>query len=230
MELLKLRPRPPAISDHSLIIVELPHKKPATVFFNATVRAWKGLDKDAFRRDLVSRALCASIGDWAAWSADDMVKSCLDILCELLDKHASKRSIQKRHRPLTPWFNEACVKQKRKSRCLERIYRRTRSAHDRAAWLTQLRSSQAFYAQTKDLYWQTTVSESSGNARRIWNKLSILMGRKSSSPVQDGLNAKSFLDGFKDKVVSVRSSTAGSNLPDYTRFDLLRTFTSAMPN
>ena len=210
---------PPVISDHSLIIVELPHKKPATVFFNATVRAWKGLDKDAFRRDLISSELCASIGDWAARSADDMVKSYQDILCELLDKHAPKRSIQKRHRPLTPWFNEACVKQKRKSRCLERIYRKTRSAQDRAAWLTQLRSSQAFYAQTKELYWQTTVLESSGNARKLWNKLSVLMGRKSSAPVQDGLNAKSFLDGFKDKVASVRSSTAGSGLPDYTRFD-----------
>ena len=89
---------PPVI--HSLIIVELPHKKPATVFFNATVRAWKGLDKDAFRRDLVSSELCASIDDWAARSTDDMVKSYQDILCELLDKHATKRTIQKRHRPL----------------------------------------------------------------------------------------------------------------------------------
>ena len=210
---------PPVISDHSLIVVELPHKKPATEFFNATVRAWKGLDKDAFRRDLISSDLCASNDDWAALSVDDMATSYQNILCELLDKHAPKRSIQKRHRPLTPWFNEACVKQKRKSRCLERIYRRTRSAQDRAAWFAQLRSSQAFYAQTKDLYWQTTVSESSGNARKLWNKLSILMGRKNSSPVQDELNAQSFLDGFKDKVASVRSSTAGSGFPDYTRFD-----------
>ena len=152
--------------------------KPVTVFFNATVWAWKGLAKDAFRRDLISTDLCASNDDWAPQSADDMATSYQNILCESLDKHAPKRSMQKRHRPLTPWFNEACVKQKRRSRCLERVYHRNPGLFRTVVGVNFVHQKRSYHAQNKDLYWQTTVSESSGNARKLWNKLSVLDGEE----------------------------------------------------
>ena len=207
---------PQVISDHSLIIATLPQSKPETVFFNATVRGWKRLDKKAFQRDLISSDLCTSCDEWMAMSLDDMVSIYQDTLTGLLDKHTPRRTMQKRYRPMTPWFNEACVKQKRKARCLERVYCRNKSDQNRAAWLAQLRSSQEFYRQTKDLYWQTTVAESSGN--------SSLMGKKKTSPIQEGLDAQGFLRSFKHKVENVHSSTTGLDPPYYLSFDGDRLF------
>ena len=210
---------PQVISDHSLIIATLPQSKPETVFFNATVRGWKKLDKKAFHRDLISSDLCTSCDEWTAVSLDDMVGIYQDTLTRLLDKHAPRRTMRKRYRPMTPWFNDACVQQKRKARCLERVYRRNRTDQNRAAWLAQLRSSQEFYRQVKDLYWQTMVAESSGSSRKLWNSLSSLMGKKKTSPMQEGLDAQGFLACFKEKVENVRSSTAGSDPPHYSNFD-----------
>ena len=59
------------------------------------------------------------------------------------------------------------------------------------------------------------VAESSGSSRKLWNSLSSLMGKKKTSPMQEGLDAQGFLTSFKEKVENVRSSTAGSDPPHY---------------
>ena len=210
---------PPDISDHSLVIAKLPHTKPQPSVFGATVRAWKNFDRDAFRRDLAASSLCLSTEDWSSISPDDMLDMYQDVMRKLVDKYAPCRTVRKKYRPLTPWFNDACKAQKRKARCLERVYRRSKSALDRDAWLAQLRSTQDFYKQVQDVYWQTVVSESSGNAKKLWNSLSSLMGRKRRTAVQDGLSADEFLKCFADKVKDVRSTTSGSAPPNFSKFE-----------
>ena len=66
--------------------------------------------------------------------------------------------------------------------------------------------------------WQILITNSSGNARKLWNSLSSVMGRNRGSPVQPGLTADAFSKFFSDKVDDVRSSTAGSAEPEFTVF------------
>ena len=75
-----------------------------------------------------------------------------------------------------------------------------------------------FYKRTQDLYWQTPVSESAGNARRLWNTLSAVMGKKKFSAIRDELTADLFLASFEKKVNDVRDSTRGSDPPEYHEF------------
>ena len=144
---------------------------------------------------------------------DGMAAMYHSILTNLADKHAPCRTIRKKYRPLTPWFNDACVAQKRRARCFERVYRRTRLPEDRNAWLVQLRAT-----QVQDVYWQTIVSESLGNARKLWNTLSSVMGKKQQSVVQTEFSAQEFLRSFAAKVSDVRSSTSGSAPPDFSEY------------
>ena len=59
----------------------------------------------------------------------------------------------------------------------------------------------------------------SGNARKLWNSLSSVMGRnRCSSTTSSGLTADSFAKFFCDKVGDVRSSTAGGADPEYATF------------
>ena len=85
-------------------------------------------------------------------------------------------------------------------------------------WIAQLRSNQEFYKNTQDAFWQTTVENSSGNARKLWNSISAIMGSKKHSPAVDGLNAGIFLKTFEDKVKDVRASTEGSVPAEYSNF------------
>ena len=174
--LVETKVHPPTFSDHSLLVAKLPLVKPKPTAFNATVRSWKKLDRDAFRRDLLSSPLCSS--ESLPSSAEDLADLYHETLSGLIDKHAPRRMMRKHYRPITPWYNDACQARKRKVRLFERKYRRSKSAVDRESWLAQLRSSQDFYRQVQDSYWQTLVSESSGNAKKLWNTISAVMGKK----------------------------------------------------
>ena len=207
---------PPAISDHSLIVAKLPVTKHHPPMFGATVRAWRRIDREAFRRDLALTALSRSTYDDS--SVDEIVEDYQAILHELADRYAPCRTIRRKYRPLTPWFNEACRAEKRKTRCLERVYRRTKRDSDRTIWIDRLRSAQKFYQHVQDVYWQTTVSESSGNARRLWNSLSSLMGKGRNSSIQNDLSSQDFMSGFSKKVSDVRASTQGSPPPNFSEF------------
>ena len=56
-----------------------------------------------------------------------------DTLSTLLDKHAPRRVVRRRHQPM-PSFDSEYAAAKRRARTFERQYRRTRSAADRRAW------------------------------------------------------------------------------------------------
>ena len=208
---------PPDFSDHSLIVAKLPLTKPKPTVFSATGRGWKRLNRDAFRRDLEASPLLSS-EDWSGSTPDELASLCCDTLANLIDVHAPRSTIKKSYRPITPWYNDACRVRKRKVRVFERKYRKSKSPVDRMNWLAQLRSCQEFYGQVQDVYWQTLISESSGNAKKLWNKLSMVMGKKQRSAVCEDLTAEMFLKGFTDKVQDVRSSTSGASDPDFTEY------------
>ena len=207
---------PPSISDHSVIVTSLPVDKPHLASFSAVTRAWNKQDREAFRKDLLSSTICSD--EVSDRSIDELVEDYNSVLTELLNKHAPSRTVHRHYRPITPWYNSACRAQKQKTRCLERRYRRTKSAVDKVCWQKQTRSAQEFFKQTQDIYWQVTISETAGNARKLWNKLPCLMGNKKKSPVQEELSADKFLQSFKEKVDDVRFSTSGSPTPQHRVF------------
>ena len=209
---------PGAISDHSLIVTSYPFERPQPSVYNATARAWKKFDRGQFQKDLASSLLCSTSENLQDKSVDELTELYSSTLRSLVDKHAPCVNVRKQYRPITPWFNAACRTEKRKARCFERVYRRTRTDVDRNHWLEQLKRNSEFYTQTQNVYWQTMIENSAGNARKLWNTLSSVMGKKRKSTIQDGLDAESFLRCFEDKINDVRASTAGAADPDYSSF------------
>ena len=107
---------------------------------------------------------------------------------------------------------------KQKARCYEKIYHKTKLNSDRDRWLAQLRVCQEFYRKTQDLYWQTMITESAGNAKKLWNELSSVREKNRSPTFQDSLTAEQFLKSFENKVADVRSSTLESDPPEFYNF------------
>jgi hypothetical protein len=147
-------------------------------------------------------------------SADELQELYDTTMAALLDRHAPTRTVRRRHQPLTPWFDSDCAAARRRTRALERCYRRSKTAADRAAWVHQVRQLHQLYAAKQNTYWEQKVAESSGNPRRLWKTMdAVLCKNKKKTLPADGLTAAGFLQAFQDKVESVRSSTAAAPQP-----------------
>ena len=67
-------------------------------------------------------------------------------LWTLLNKHAPRRVVRRRHQPTNLRFDSDCAAAKQRTRMFERRYRWTRSNADRRSWIDQTRRKQRLYA------------------------------------------------------------------------------------
>lgn len=110
-------------SDHSLVLFQLPLPRPPLQFVDVNTRAWKGFDADGFRDDLLNSRLCAPLAEFEHASVDSLQDLYDSTLSTLLNKHAPRRVVRRRHQSTTPWFDSDCAAAKRKARMYERRYR-----------------------------------------------------------------------------------------------------------
>ena len=79
----------------------------------------------------------------------------------LLDTMLPRRSVKTRLRPLAVWFDGECHQSRRRTRCAERRFRRSKDPGDRLAWITQLRALHRLYHQKEAACWEQLVSRKS---------------------------------------------------------------------
>ena len=214
--LLSLVVDPPLLSDHSLIVAQLPV---AHVTFDGSTTThvkrrhrWSEMDVDAFANDLRASPL---VCDPPVDDCDEYF-DCYDrTLRQLVDKHVpldppSKFVVRRVNRHAAPWYNDACRFTKRKTRRLEKHYRRTRSPDAlkqlRIQWDIQRGVMQHAYSD----YWTRTV-EQCPDSKSLWRTLDRLLD---PPPVVCGpFSAEQFGKFFVDKVETIRSSTLGAPVP-----------------
>src|SRR6218665_816612 len=100
---------------------------------------------------------------------------------KILDEMLPARPAKSRIRSLTVWFDRDCYQLCRRTRCLERRYRRSRDTTDRLAWIGQLRALHHLYRQKEAAYWEDLVTKNSANPKRLWSTISGLLGKSSST-------------------------------------------------
>jgi len=118
-------------------------------------------------------------------SADCLQQMYDDTLSTLLDKHAPRRVVRRRHQPTTPWFDSDCAAAKRRARMFERRYRRTRSAADCRAWVAEVRRKQRLYSRKMNQYWKAKIADCRGKPVKLWTNLNSVLRREKSSATVD---------------------------------------------
>ena len=206
---------PGEISDHSLLVLQLQLPRPPVNFVNVSTRAWKSFDEHSFRSELRSSKLC-NPEEYGGASVDDLQELYDTTLRTLLDKHAPSRSARRRFQPTTPWFDAECAAAKRKTRALERRYRRTRLVDDRTAWTTQAQKKHQLYGRKQSEFWERKITDSRGDPKKLWRNLkSVLRQKKEKPPSSEELTAEAFSNAFAEKLAGVRSSTASAAPPAF---------------
>ena len=97
---------PKVISDHSLIVCKFPFAQFAVHQVYRSVRPWKNVDRDVFRKSLEASALCADIDDLRLMTAQELFDGYENTLLRLADYYAPATTRPRRLRRLSVWFDE----------------------------------------------------------------------------------------------------------------------------
>jgi len=96
-------------------------------------------------------------------------------LISLLDKHAPKRTVNRRLRPQTPWYDTECLLMKRKVRQLETVYYCRRLPVCYRQWRNKVVRYNCLLRTKQQSFWSSRVREADGNPRKLWKTLSNLL-------------------------------------------------------
>jgi len=207
-EVMRVNVPPPVLSDHSMIDVALDlrrgsaHHETAATY--RTCRSWRTFNYDEFERDLRQSVLVRSPPS----DINDLVAAYHDTLESLLDLHAPYRRVRQSTRPSEYWYDAECRAAKRRTRCLERVYRRHPSAESRAAWTVQFKAQRLLFRQKATDYWSTAIADSLSDPRRLWQKIDRVI--KPPTTIHIPHSADDFASHFVGKVDKIRASTASS--------------------
>ena len=112
-------------------------------------------------------------------------------------------------------MDDDCRAERRRSRMLERRYRRTMSANDRLAWVKQENNRHRIYLAKEQQYWQDRLTEHSKKPRKLWQTIDSVLqrGQNKTGPQASDLTAETLSSYFIDKVNTIRSSTSSAPQP-----------------
>src|SRR6218665_1729105 len=129
------------------------------------LRGCKSLDRNAFGAALRDSPLFSSSLDLDALSITQLFERFSSTMNKILDEMLPARPAKSRIRPHTVWFDRDCYQLRRRTRCLERRYRRSRDTTDRLAWIGQLRALHHLYQQKEAAYWEDLVTKNSDQSK-----------------------------------------------------------------
>ena len=208
---------PKVISDHALIVCQFPAIPFVVRQVYRSVRPWKQIDREAFGKSLKVSALCADLKELRRRTVDEPFNSYDDTLRRLADYYAPATTRPHRTRRLSVWFDEDCRSSRRRTRLLERRYRKSKTDADRTAWIAQVQIMHSLYQQKEHLYRNTCIASNTGNPRKMWRSVSSVPKRdKCPSATFPLLTAEKLSLFFKDKIDAVRAATANADPPVYS--------------
>ena len=134
----------------------------------------------------------------------------------LLNKHAPVRSKSVSQKPPAPWMTPEILQSKRRRRCLERVWRKSRSSLDRSRYSKHCHYCNRQMAKAKSDYYTYMVSNNSESPRQLWNCINQILHRRPAPSLPNHVSIKSLCDSFsshfKDKISLIRSAFPGHNL------------------
>jgi len=202
---------PSIISDYSVISWRCPLPTQPRIVMNREVRGWTKLDHDSFRSALLESEFCSS--EQRPVTADEYFDFCHRVLTRLADQYAPVKRVTLRRQRLALWMDEECRRLRRKSRMLERRYRRSNSIDDRFMWVQQERERHKVYLRKEKDYWSTRVCGDAKHPRQLWRSLNTLMGASEKNTLLKNCpSAQQFADFFDAKVAAVRRATSGGDM------------------
>ena len=166
---------PGMLSDHSLIICQLPFVVDSASVVEKLVRGWRRIDRNQLRQALEKSELCQPPPSDDA-DVDQLFATYDTVLRGIADRLAPQHSIRRPASRLSPWFDAECRTQRRQCRRLERRYRKTGTATDRRLWVDATRRRILLHRRKKEEYWRQRLEICGRSSTALWRSMSTLLG------------------------------------------------------
>ena len=94
----------------------------------------------------------------------------------ILDKLIPFKTVRIHERPSDPWFDRECHTSKCVKRSLEKVYMRTKSDNDFAAWLGQKKLYKRLFRHRRKDYWNYKLSDSKNKTANTLSHINSVSG------------------------------------------------------
>ena len=186
--------------------------QPSPVYVTTSRRNWKDFDFELFVRQLEQSELChppqPTIG------ADGLAERFNIVIMDILDRLTPARTITVKERNHRPWLDEEVRVSRRSARHLEHKYMKDKKLDSRTAWRAALKSCCKLSNDKDSEYWQSKITSSGGNSRRLWRDIGSVLGDDVKGSQE--FTAADYHDMIDAKVNDIRSSTSSADPPTYS--------------
>ena len=195
------------VTDHHAIMCHLVTTKPRPPRKNITYRRYAAIDNITFSNDLRESTLFTRRASDVTGLYDQYDKE----VCCLIDRHAPLVQRTVTERPLIPWWNRDIAAMKIQVRLLERIWRRSKTDHDRLSYTEKRDRYCRALAATKAEFYSSEIESASHDNRSMFRIANHLLGRERREQIFphhcDGPTAvaNTFAHHFADKIDSIHS-------------------------
>jgi len=208
---------PGVISDHSLITCSMPVCRLTPLPVTRRIRSWRAVDRVKMCREIANSPHGCEPPSNS--TAAELFKTYDNTLRRLADQFAPECIVKCHLRPLCPWFDAECRAARRDCRRQERLYRRTRDAASKAAYVAAYKKKHDVLDRKKKQYWSDRVQSQGSAPVKLWRSVSTLLQRDKQTadvitPTSNDPDA--FLHYFDDKVKTVRAATDSRPPPTVT--------------
>ena len=200
------------ISDHKLLLCSCEMLKPPHIYRQLQIRRWHFLDTEKFISELKLFPLSAA----TSLNVDSDFYLYISILSGILEKMIPFKTVRIHEKPSDPWFDRECCSSKCLKRSLERIYMRTKSENDFAAWMGQKKLYKKLCRQKRRDYWNNKLSDPKNKRANIWSHINSVSGEGKRSA--DGIQPVELQSFLLKKVESARNSIQARENPSYSAY------------
>ena len=194
------------ISDHSLVLVTTCMSRPCNPTKVVCTRNIKGMDKDAFRSDLLSSTLVIAPPE----DVDQLVHLYSSTLSSLLDKYAPEVQKCIVERPDTAWMTPAVLSMKKTRRRAEKKWRKSRLEVHRQIYRQTRNRCKMEAKKARAEHIKEVLDGASNDPRKMYCIVNKLLGKDSVSPVLPEMEDQAAADAlsafFADKIKTIRES------------------------
>ena len=166
------------------------------------VRSWAQLHKEKFRAAIINSELYSEEKPVRSPEFFDLYHS---VLKSVVDEFAPVTRVTIRRQRLAVWVDTECIELRRRSRMLERRFRRSNLPSDKLEWVQHERRRHQIYRSKEASYRNRQFTEQSKQPKKLLRLMATLLGSntgKNHSPNQP--TAEDLLSFFNIKVASVQ--------------------------
>ena len=209
------------ISDHVSILCDLALQKPTALKQEITFRRLRNIDLLSFNHDLLQALVTVDVHQ----VNETLLAKANSAFESILDKHAPVIKHKFTVRPKQPWFSPSIVQAKRKKRCCERRWQKTKLEVHHHIFKNARNPYNVALTKAKQHYYSKLVHDNEDNQSASFSIVKTLLNQKKSTSVSEVTEteesistAELFSKFFVKKIVNIVAfldkSTGSPCLPD----------------